>query len=90
MIKPLVSNVGAALDLGEDVAQKLKEIAERDLIDELADALVDDRPRLSSALRGALLAAGVGKIQEFLERAAESGNLPAGLPDLRRDPFATS
>ncbi len=72
MTKPLVSNIGAALDLGEDVAQKLKEIAERDLIDELADALVDDRPKLSSALRRVLSAAGVGKIQEFLERAAES------------------
>ena len=72
MTKPLVSNIGAALDLGEDVAQKLKEIAERDLIDELADALADDRPKLSSALRRVLSAAGVGKIQEFLERAAES------------------
>ena len=72
MIKPLVSNIGAALDFGEDVAQKLKEIAERDLIDELADALADDRPKLSSALRRVLSAAGVGKIQKFLERAAES------------------
>ena len=72
MTKTPVSNIGAALDLGEDLAQKLKDIAERDLIDDLADALAGDRPKLSSALGRVLSAAGVGKIQEFLERAAES------------------
>ena len=72
MTNSLVANIGAALDLGEDVAQKLQDIAERDLIDELADALAEDRPRLSSALRRVLPAAGFGKMQEFFKRAAGS------------------
>lgn len=72
MMKSLVSNLGAALDLGERVAEKLKEIAERDLADELADKLARDRPKLSKALSRVLSAAGLGKIQKFLDRAAES------------------
>ena len=71
MTKSPVSNIGAALDLGERVAEKLKEIAGRDLADELADKLAQDRPKLSKALSRVLSAAGLGKIQEFLERAAE-------------------
>lgn len=72
MTKSLVSNFGAALDLGEPVAEKLKEIAERDLADELADKLAQDRPKLSKALSRVLSKAGLGKIQEFLEQASES------------------
>lgn len=68
----LASRIGAALDLGEDVAGKLREIAERDLADELADVLAQDRPKLSKALSRVLSAAGLGKIQEFFEHAAES------------------
>ena len=71
MTKSLVSGMGAALDVGEKVAGKLKELADRDLIDELAGTLADDRPVLSGALRKALSAAGFEEIQEFLERAAE-------------------
>ena len=71
MTKSLVSGMGAALDVGERVAGKLKELADRDLIDELAGTLADDRPVLSGALRKALSAAGFEEIQEFLERAAE-------------------
>ena len=72
MTKSLVSGMGAALDLGEKVAGKLKELADRDLIGELAGALADDRPVLSGALREALSAAGFEEIREFLERAAEA------------------
>lgn len=72
MKKSLVSNFGAALDLGERVAEKLKEIAERDLADELADKLAQDRPELSKALSQVLSAAGFREIQEFLKRAAKS------------------
>lgn len=72
MTKSNASSVGAALDLGERVAQKLKEIAERDLAGELADKLAQDRPKLSKALSRVLSKAGLGKIQEFLERAATS------------------
>ena len=72
MTKSNASSVGAALDLGERVAQKLKEIAERDLAGELADKLAQDRPKLSKALSRVLSKAGLGKIQEFLERAAAS------------------
>ena len=71
MTKSLVSGMGAALDVGERVAGKLKELADRDLIGELAGTLADDRPVLSGALRKALSAAGFEEIQEFLERAAE-------------------
>ena len=70
MTKSLVSGMGAALDLGEKVAGKLKELADRDLIGELAGALGDDRPALSGTLRKALSAAGFEEIREFLERAA--------------------
>ena len=72
MTKSLVSNIGAALDLGEGVAEKLREIADRDLADKLADALAQDRPKLSKALSRVLSAAGLGKMQEFFEGAAES------------------
>ena len=72
MTKSNASSVGAALDLGERVAQKLKEIAERDLAGELTDKLAQDRPKLSKALSRVLTAAGLGKMQEFLERAAGS------------------
>ena len=71
MTKSLVSGMGAALDVGERVAGKLKELADRDLIDELAGTLADGRPALSGALRKALSAAGFEEIREFLERAAE-------------------
>ena len=70
MTKSLVSGMGAALDLGERVAGKLKELADRDLTGELADALTEDQPALSGALRKALSAAGFEEIREFLERAA--------------------
>ena len=72
MTKSLVSGMGAALDLGEGVAGKFKELADRDLIGELAGALADDRAVLSGALREALSAAGFEEIREFLERAAEA------------------
>ena len=72
MTKSLVSNFGAALNLGERVAAKLKEIAERDLAGELADKLAQDRPKLSKALSQVLSAAGPGKMQAFLKRAATS------------------
>lgn len=72
MTKSIVSNIGAALDLGEGVAEKLKEIAEKDLADELAVKLAQDRPKLSKALSRVLSAAGLGKMQEFFECAAES------------------
>ena len=72
MTKSLVSNIGAALDLGEGVAEKLREVAERNLAGELADKLAQDRPKLSKALSRVLSAAGLGKIQEFFEGAAES------------------
>ena len=72
MTKSLVSNIGAALDLGEDVAERLKEIAERDLADELAHKLAQDRPKLSKALSRVLSAAGLGKMQAFFKGAAES------------------
>ena len=72
MTKSLVSGMGAALDLGEKVAGKLKELVDRDLIGELAGALAEDRPALSGALRKALSAAGFEEIREFLERAAEA------------------
>ena len=72
MTKSLVFNIGAALDLGERVAEKLKEIADRDLAGELADRLAQDRPKLSKALSRVLSAAGLGKMQEFFEGAAES------------------
>ena len=72
MTKSLVSNFGAALDLGERVAEKLKEVAERDLAGELAGKVAQDRPKLSKALSRVLSAAGLGKIQEFLKHAAES------------------
>ena len=70
MTKSLVSGMGAALDLGEKVVGKLKELADRDLIGELAGALAEDRPALSGALREALSVAGFEEIREFLERAA--------------------
>ena len=54
MTRSVVSNIGTALDLGEGVAEKLKEIAARDLADELADVLAQDRPKLSKALSGVL------------------------------------
>ena len=72
MTKSLVSGMGAALDFGEGVAGKLKELADRDLIGELAGALAEDRPALSGALRKALSAAGFEEIREFLERTAEA------------------
>lgn len=72
MTKSLASGIGAALDLGERVAEQLREIAERDLAGALADTLAQDRPKLSKALSRVLSKAGLGKLQEFLERAAGS------------------
>lgn len=72
MNRSLAFGIGSVLDLGEDIAEKLKEIAERDLADELADKLAQDRPKLSNALSRVLSAAGLGKIREFFKGAAES------------------
>ena len=72
MTRSLAFGIGAALDLGEGVAKKLKEIADKDLIDELANALAQDRPKLSSALSRVLSATGFAEVQEFLGRAAGS------------------
>ena len=71
-MRPSTTPLRVALDLGEGVAEKLREIAERNLAEELADKLTQDRPKLSKALSRVVSAAGLGKIQEFFECAAES------------------
>ena len=51
----LVSASGRALDLHIGIADRLNEVANADLVEELADALAVDRPGLSAALRDTVL-----------------------------------
>ena len=68
----ITSAAGKAIDLGADIADKLNEIAEADLVEELADALAADHPVLSDLLRAVLPDAEFRALKAFLKRAAES------------------
>ncbi len=68
----LIFAAGQTIDLGADVADRLNEIAEADLIAELIEVLAKDRPRLSAGLRAVLPDFEFQALKEFLEHAAGS------------------
>ena len=77
MSHTLVSTAGKAIDLGADFADRLDEIAQQpDLIDALAEALAQDRPKLPPRLRVLLPGPELLALRTFLKRAA--GSLSAG------------
>ena len=68
----LISAAGQTIDLGADVADRLNEIAQANLIDELIEVLAKDRPRLSAGLRAVLPDFEFQALKEFLEHTAGS------------------
>ncbi len=68
----LVSVSGKTLDLQVHVADKLDEIANANLIEELAKALADDQPKLSTMLQALLPDLEFQALKDFVERTAES------------------
>ena len=72
MAEFLTSTAGRTIDLCADVASRLNQIAEADLIDELIEALANDRPRLSAGLRAVLPDFEFQALKKFLEHAAGS------------------
>ena len=68
----ITSAAGKAIDLGAEIADKLNEIAEADLVEDLADALTADHPELSELLKAVLPDVEFRTLKAFLKRAAES------------------
>ena len=64
--------LGEAIDLAAEVADKLTEISEADLVEELVQALGRDKPVLSAMLRSLLPDREFKIIQDLLGRAAET------------------
>ena len=70
MTELFVSAGGKALDLGLGVAGRLREIAGKDLTEELIEALGVDSPAASKALKAILSKSqGLREVQQFLARA---------------------
>ena len=68
----LISATGKTLDLQVHFADKLNEIANTNLIEELAKALADDQPKLSTMLQALLPDLEFQALKDFLEHTAQS------------------